>query len=242
MSPSPTLPRTWGPARPGLPGHRELPPGTSKARRPQRKGNFVRNESPRGGQPSPFLFKPLSLPAGWPGHSLSSLSLSFFPYYKRSQLQPSPRPGQGPAAAAAAWLASCGRQRRPGLASTGRGPRSPRPEPEPQQEAGEGWRGFCQHPSLLPPLGQSLLVRAENEKPGPPPMLATGLGTGELATRAALRGSSRPWRRALCQARPTGVRAWPLCSQPPSHHPWSLCSRWPCPLAWCRPGQRLASA
>lgn len=108
-------------------------------------------------QPSPFLFKSLYFPAGWPGHSLSLFF--FFSYYKRSQLQhtgkkkPSPRPGQGP---------GCSRSRLAGLlpqtkAAPASGthwerPWSHRPEPRPQRESGEGSGSFCQpsKPSAAP--------------------------------------------------------------------------------------------
>ena len=131
-------------------------------------------------QPSPFLVKSLYFPAGWPGHSL------FFSYYKRSQLQhagkkkSSPRPRQGPVAAAATWLASCGGQRwlQP-PAPTGRGP-----EPQLRAKATAGARGRVREvsastPNLLLPrerasirpsqgVPESLLSKAEEEKPGPP--------------------------------------------------------------------------
>ena len=112
-------------------------------------------------QPSPFLFKSLYFPAGWPGHSLSLFF--FFPIIngpscntqgKKNHL---PGLGRGRVAAAAAWLASCRRQRRlQPPAPTGRGPGATAQSQGHSGSQGKVREVSASPPNLLLPLGAEL--------------------------------------------------------------------------------------
>lgn len=119
-------------------GPEGAPAGDFKSPNAFQKGTktFCRTKASTGEQPSPFLFKSLSFPAGWPGHSRLFFPIINGPSCNTQGGKPSPRPGQGPTAATAP-----GRPPAADKGSSLRHPLGEALEPPPRAKATAGVRG-----------------------------------------------------------------------------------------------------